>query len=139
MMKKISLLIVILLLATPVFAQDTEQIDWLTNYTPPPTLLNPISGEVVAAKGDVIRFRWSSREGSYGSRENYDFRLYKGYSMSESALMLEKRLPAEAYQFNVNTDRFEHDQMYTWAVRQTYSRIGPSEWQYTSFRVIKKQ
>jgi hypothetical protein len=137
-MKRILLITMILLLAAPIFAKDIKKMDYEFSYIPPPELLYPIGGEVALTGQAFLGFKWSPHEGVSGSRDYYDFRLYKGYNMNEGALLLKVRVPGDIYQYNVNSDRFQDGQVYTWALKQVYNPLRQSDWRYISFKAVKR-
>lgn len=140
-MRKFIVILFILTLITPICAVGARRIapaDDTPDYVPPPVLLNPIGGEVDLRGRDALEFKWSPHEGLTGIREYYDFRLYKGHNTIEEALIMKKRLAGDAYQFNVNSDRFEDGRVYTWFLRQVYSGSRKSHARFISFKVIKK-
>jgi len=137
-MKVMILLIMISLLPIPVFAKDLRDLEVQADYVPPPALIYPIGGEVSLGGKSVLQFKWSPHEGAGGGRDYYDFRLYKGYQMVESALFLKEKLAGDMYQYNISSDRFRENEVYTWALRQIYNPLRKSGWRYISFRVIKK-
>ena len=104
---------------------------------PRPRLLSP-DGEVVDLSGkDEILFKWSPHEGKPIGRDYYDFRIYKGYEMLESALFVKKKIPPREHSVAVGTDMFRSGEVYTWSLRQVYRARGRSDRSFSSFRVIR--
>ena len=105
---------------------------------PRPRLIAPITQKVILTGKDNLEFRWSPHEGDQTKRECYDFRLYDGYYMLSSKLMLNKQIPANEFGLVLKSDMFRHNHVYTWSLRQVYTGSIKSRRSYSSFRVIKK-
>ena len=106
-------------------------------YVPKPRLISPVSTNVDLKEKDGIEFVWSPHESLPRSRKYYDFRLYNGYNMVESNLILKKRLPGNQRKIFVSKDKFKNGDTYTWSLRLGYRGTGKSSRSYHSFKVIK--
>jgi hypothetical protein len=136
MKKTLIVLLVILGMAGPVFAQRFHHY-FLSNYEPMPRLISPV-GETVDLTGkNTLEFVWSPFEGSIAYRHYFDFRLYKGYQTYESTLIFKEQVPRNKYGIVLDAGIFEDGQIYTWTLRGDYVS-GKSQRAYNSFKVIKK-
>jgi len=108
------------------------------SQAPEVRLIKPVQEEVVLSGEKELEFKWSPHEGSLSDRQYYDFRLYKGYDMVESNLILKKRIPHNTYQVSLNADLFEDGRIYTWSLRQVYNDSRKGIRSYQSFKVVKK-
>jgi hypothetical protein len=108
-----------------------------TSNIPQPVLKEPVTGKVGLSGMSELVFRWSPHEGNISQRKHYDFRLYEGYQMIESNLILQNNVSPSQHQLAVNTDIFKINQVYTWSLRQVY-RSGKSQRSTSSFTVIDK-
>jgi len=134
-MRSLCFFLCILLLTTPAFGRGGVAIGRDGDYVPPPRLVSPILSEVDLRGKDTLVFEWSPHEGDPLQRDHYDFRLYKGYSLIESALICKERIPANACTYTVKTDLFQDQEVYTWSVRQVYTGSRKSTRSTSSFRV----
>jgi hypothetical protein len=112
--------------------------DVFSNHIPQPVLKEPITDKVDLSGMSELIFRWSPHEGNISQRKHYDFRLYKGYQMIESNLILQDNVSPNRHQIAVSADTFKVSQVYTWSLRQTY-RAGKSRRSSSSFTVIGKR
>jgi hypothetical protein len=137
--KKTIFILVCLFLFCSVPASDSFIIgsEGPYGHIPQPILKEPVSDKVDLNGKRELLFRWSSHEGDISQRKWYDFRLYEGYQMVESNLILQQNVLPNKYEITVNSDIFKLNQVYTWSVRQTY-RVGKSQRSTSSFTVISK-
>lgn len=120
-MKKIIFIVTCLFIATCAYSQVsiTGRIGGRRGgHVPPPMLLEPISEVVDLSGKDTLEFRWSPHEGRRAQRRSYDFRLYKGYNMIESTLILKRSVPPGKHRIYLDSGLFESGQIYTWSLRQ---------------------
>ena len=111
--------------------------DVFSENIPQPILKEPVTDKVdLSGKSELI-FKWSPHEGDISRRKYYDFRLYDGYQMIESNLILQNNIPPNQHEFAVSADTFKLNQVYTWSLRQTY-RSGKSQRSTSSFTVTSK-
>jgi hypothetical protein len=103
---------------------------------PSPQLVRPLSEVVDLAGKDVLEFKWikfiSGTRVSY-----YDFRLYKGYAMTESTLIFQKQLSGNESKISVDSKMFEDGQVYSWSVRMQIMGQGRGDRSYHSFKIKK--
>ena len=111
--------------------------DIFSENIPQPILKEPVTDKVDLSGKKELIFRWSPHEGNTYQRKYYDFRLYDGYQMIESNLILQNNVSPNQHRFVVSTDMFKLNQVYTWSLRQTY-RVGKSQRSTSSFTVINK-
>jgi hypothetical protein len=111
--------------------------DIFSNNIPQPILKEPIADKVDLSGKSELVFRWSPHEGNISQRKHYDFRLYEGYQMIETSLILKENVSANKHQITVSTDTFKANQVYTWSLRQVY-RAGKSRRSTSSFTVTGK-
>jgi hypothetical protein len=112
--------------------------DVFSNHIPQPVLKEPITDKVDLSGRSELIFRWSPHEGNISQRKHYDFRLYKGYQMIESNLILQDNVSPNKHQIAVSADTFKVNQVYTWSLRQTY-RAGKSRRSSSSFTITGKR
>jgi hypothetical protein len=104
---------------------------------PRPRLISPDDESVdLSGKGELL-FQWSPHEGKPIGRDYYDFRVYEGYEMLESTLLLKKKVPPREHTVSIEADRFRTGRVYTWSLRQVYRAMGKSDRSFSSFRVIR--
>ncbi len=107
----------------------------LFNSIPAPWLLEP-AGDSVDLKGkDFLEFKW--KPDLSVNTDYYDFRLYKGYEMLASTLILKQRVSANEFSFKVAATTFENGQVYTWSVRSVILSGEKSDKSFSSFKVSK--
>lgn len=107
-------------------------------HVPAPELKAPTGEEVVLTSKKALEFVWSHHLGRTYDIRHYDFRLYKGYKMVQSALVFEKKVAPNLYKIELNSDLFEDGQVYTWSLRQLYLGGERSRRSYHSFKIIRK-
>lgn len=98
----------------------------------PAVMLTAPGDNAEVRPGQPLEFRWSS-EG--GSREYYDFRLYKGHETVERGLILKERVPRDQPFYRASPDLFEDGETYAWSVRQV--GIHKSALTYSVFKARK--
>jgi len=108
-----------------------------SQHIPEPDLKRPTS-ELVTLSGDTLEFAWSHHKGSTYDLRYYDFRLYRGIKMVEKNLIFKRKIATNLSSIELGSDMFDSGQMYTWSLRQVYSRNRKSKRGYQSFRVEKE-
>ncbi|MBU1726397.1 MAG: hypothetical protein KJ880_02065 [Candidatus Omnitrophica bacterium] len=102
---------------------------------PEPRLLYPVTDEIVLRGEPFLEFKWMN---NYSNQiEYYELRLYKGYNMYASGLLLKERIPYPGHSFKVASDFFESGQVYTWSLIQVKTDGLKSDRSFNSFKVIK--
>jgi hypothetical protein len=101
-------------------------------------LISPVTDEIDLTGKTTLEFKWSPHEGDATQREYYDFRLYKGYDMLESTLILKKKLYNNESGMVLPAEMFETGQVYTWSMKQAYSGIQKSHRSYSSFKALRR-
>ncbi len=107
------------------------------DFVPQPRILFPDTDSVDLSGKKSLEFAWSPHEGDRFMRKYYDFRLYKGYEMVQSGLMMKKRVAAGTYGLGIDARVFDNGGIYTWSVRQVCRSGGKSHRSYNSFTVTK--
>jgi hypothetical protein len=130
----------VFLLSGPVFSWDGDRMGSRdsSGFVPAPRLVYPNSDEVELKKNASLRFEWSPFEGDRFGRRYYDLRLYRGYQPVESALVLAEQVDAGVYTFEVQSEAFEDQEVYTWTLRQVYDGLRKSDRQQQSFKIVRK-
>jgi hypothetical protein len=141
-LKKITVLTIIIVLAGGVCAHAGRLRNGIYgrgDRVPQPTLLAPTT-ETIDLTGKVeLEFKWSPHESARGFRLYYDFRLYKGYDMTEGNLMVKEKVSSDTYRVAFPADLFQNNGIYTWSLKQVYDGGRKSLRSYQSFTVIKNQ
>ena len=110
--------------------------DMFGDNIPQPKLLKPVTDTIDLSGKKELLFEWSPHEGDTFRRKYYDFRLYKGSQMTESNLILKKKVSPTTHQLSVESALFKQGGEYTWSLRQKY-RSGKSRRSLNSFKVVK--
>ncbi|MFH1878546.1 MAG: hypothetical protein ABH883_07050 [Candidatus Omnitrophota bacterium] len=104
---------------------------------PEPRLIYP-TGETLSTGGaENVTFRWSPHEGFPMIGKYYDFRLYNGYDMVESTLILKEKISGRTHKHQVPASVFRPGETYTWALRMVYPFAGKSRKSFSSFLVVQ--
>ncbi|NQT90865.1 MAG: hypothetical protein HQ558_06385 [Candidatus Omnitrophica bacterium] len=138
-MRKILLLLMIIMLF-PAWALAGSGVFYESafgGYVPAPRIIKPASEEVDLTGKKTLEFKWSRHEGSSVYRKYYDFRLYDGYKMVESTLILKKRVDPSLDHVDLDAALFKTGNVYTWGLRQVY-RGNKSRQVHYPFKVIRK-
>jgi hypothetical protein len=107
----------------------------LFNFISAPWLLEP-AGDSVELKGkDFLEFKW--KPDLSVNTDYYDFRLYKGYPMLASTLILKQRVNANESSFKVAAATFDNGRVYTWSLRRVILTGEKSDKSFSSFKVTK--
>jgi hypothetical protein len=104
---------------------------------PEPVLISPVNDSVDLTGKDSLEFKWSSHESTRGFRRFYDFRLYEGSNLVESALVYKEEVPSEQYAKSLPSKTFENGKTYTWTLKQVYDEGRKSRRSYSTFKVKK--
>lgn len=104
---------------------------------PEPVLLSPTTESVDITGKDSLEFKWSPHEGTRSFRRFYDFRLYEGSNLVESALIYKEQIPPEQYAKSLPSNTFENGKVYTWTLRQVYDEGRKSLRSHNAFKVTK--
>lgn len=120
------------------FARRVAREEVRRDAVPEPRLLVP-KGDVDLYGKDELEFKWSPHEGDRIQRDYYDFRLYMGYNMVESSLILKKKVLPDEFSVFIKASVFKKGAVYTWSLRQVYTGSVKSRKSYSSFHVIKKK
>jgi len=105
------------------------------NYVPEPRLKSPVYETAAIKNNQPLEFSWWNDSGESGG---FVFRLYKGYKMLESNLLLKETLPQNASSFEASPDLFEVGKVYTWSLTRISFAGYKSDRSFNSFRVIKE-
>lgn len=137
-MKKLFILALVLLAASQSFALNCG-IRTRDDYVPQPQLLEPNKDTADISGKEYLVFSWSPHEQTRGFRAYYDFRLYNGYDMLASTLIMKKRVDPHTFSLKLPSSMFEDGRVYTWSLKQVYDPIRKSLRSFNSFKVIKKE
>ena len=141
-MKKALGILFIMMLAAPVFAEHrvglSVNVGGSLSHVPEPRLISPTSEQVDLTGKPSLLFEWSPFEGDITRRDYYDFRIYKGYNRVEANLIFKDKVFKSAYKIDLNANRFEDGQIYTWSVRQVYMNGSKSRKATSSFKAVKR-
>jgi hypothetical protein len=107
----------------------------LFNFIPAPWLLEPASDSVNLAGKESLEFKW--KPDLSVNTDYYDFRLYKGYDMLASTLILKQRVTSNEFSFKIKSDIFETGQTYTWSLRRVILSGEKSDRSFSSFKVSR--
>ncbi len=131
------LIITLLLFGLPAVAGALNGISskGLFNFLSAPWLLAPVTDSINLTGKEFLEFKW--KPDLSVNTDYYDFRLYKGYNMLASTLILKQRVNANEFSFKVNTATFENGQVYTWSLRRVILSGEKSDKSFSSFKVIK--
>ncbi|MCM8790326.1 MAG: hypothetical protein NC938_01305 [Candidatus Omnitrophica bacterium] len=128
--------IVLSLIAGISFGQRMVDFDiGQSDLIAPPRLIEPSVDVIDLTNKDYLEFKWSPHEGEQIKREYYDFRLYRGYQMIESALIFKARIPPRQWSLKLKASIFKNGQVYTWSLRQVYTGVK-SRRSFDSFKVL---
>ena len=140
-MKRKVLLItfLVLVLVLPVLADElqNEQIQAMLRSITKPKLEYPKDVVVSMSNRPFLEFRWAASTNALIKRNYFDFKLYKGKAVERKNLIFAQRLPYDMYSLQVNASLFEHNQVYTWTLTQTYLRGDKVDTSLGSFKVIQ--
>jgi len=107
-----------------------------TDSVPGPTLLYPITDNIVLNGKDKLEFKWMT--GGLVNTRYYEFKIYKGYNMYAKYLIYRCQAPADIEPFTVPVSLFTENQVYTWSIRQVFSSGLKSDKSFSPFKIIKK-
>jgi hypothetical protein len=99
-------------------------------------LFYPTSENVDLQGKETLDFRWSTLRGSPADRRYYDFRLYKGYDISEDSLIYKEQVSPFKGNLSIKSSFFSDKEVYTWSLRQVYL-AGKSDRSTVSFTIHK--
>lgn len=105
------------------------------NYVPEPRLRYPIYETATIKSNQPLEFSWWNDLTETGG---FIFRLYNGYKMLESNLLLKETLPGSASSWQVRAEVLEAGKVYTWSLTRISFAGYKSERSFNSFRVIKE-
>jgi len=103
-------------------------------YPAPPRLVYPIYDEVDLKCKESLEFKWINNV--FGVRY-FEFKLYKGYAMLESTLLLKKVLDYSSDSLKLDSSMFENGQVYTWSLKQIDTAGRKSDRSFNSFKINK--
>lgn len=102
-----------------------------------PRLVSPRGESVSLAPGQPLRLVWSPHEAVDAGGAYFDLRIYSGYQRLESTCVYREKLDKRVHVAELDPGLFRNGEVYTWALRKVYDRIGNSDWSTTSFVVLK--
>jgi hypothetical protein len=101
---------------------------------PAPWLLEPVTDKIDITGKDALEFKW--KPDLSVNTDYYDFRLYKGYDMLASTLILKQKLEGNVSSFKVKAETFENGQVYTWSLRRVILSGEKSDKSFSSFKIV---
>jgi hypothetical protein len=136
-MKIAAALFFVLLSISPASAQGLSRSGPMgfSDFQPGPQLIYPLGDELDLSGKGFLEFKWR-RDTVYASR--YIFKLYKGHSMYESALILKQEVSARQISCQVRSDLLEEGEVYTWSLTMVFFSGNKSDKSFSSFKIIKK-
>jgi hypothetical protein len=141
-MKKLTLILLALALTVPALAGDrvglSVNVGGSLSHVPEPRLLSPTTEQVDLTGQTSLVFEWSPFEGDITRRDYYDFRVYKGYNRVAENLIFKEKVSKSSHKMDLNADRFENGQVYTWSVRQVYMNGSKSRKAAASFKAVRR-
>jgi hypothetical protein len=105
-------------------------------YYPAPELWYPVTQDIDLTGEAVLQFKW--RRVDQTKTDHYIFKLYKGYNMLETNLILKENIAPDQYPFKLPKETFEVGQVYTWSLRQVYLNGAKTDIASSPFKIIKK-
>lgn len=108
----------------------------LLELRPAVELFYPVTQDIDLSAKSSLQFRW--REINITQTDHYEFKLYKGYDMVGSALVLKQDVSGDGCPLELAEANFEINQVYTWSLKQIYLGGQKSERSYGTFKIIKK-
>jgi len=102
---------------------------------PAPRLLYPIYDTVVLKGNTPLEFRWLN---DYVWTGHFIFKLYKGYNMYASGLILKQDVSPEESGIKIDSGLFSDGQVYTWSLVTVGFDGQKSDKSFNSFKVIRK-
>jgi len=106
------------------------------DFRPAADLFYPTTEDIDLSGRDVLQFKWEQKD--IIQTDHYEFKLYKGYNMSDSTLVLKQNVSRGQYPFELPAENFEINQVYTWSLKQVYLSGTKSDKAFSSFKIIKK-
>ncbi len=106
------------------------------NDRPPVDLFSPITNDIdLSGKAD-LEFKW--RRINLTRTDHYLLKIYNGYDMLESTLILKQEIKVDQYPVTIPAKTFELNKTYTWSLVQVYSDGSKSDKSSSPFTIIKK-
>ncbi len=107
-----------------------------SNFVPGPTLLSPVTEDIVLTGKDFLEFKWIRTD--LVRTDHFDFRLYKGYAATASNRIFKQQFLAAQYPVKLPVSMFEAGQVYTWVLIQVYLGGEKGDKSFSSFKIIEK-
>ncbi|MDO8662700.1 MAG: hypothetical protein Q7K98_05725 [Candidatus Omnitrophota bacterium] len=135
-MKKSWVLIVVALVLFFTTYLSANDVRFTRMGTPPePRLLYPIYDTAILFGNNPLEFRWFN---TYIGTDHFIFKIYRGYSMYESALIYKQNISPGESSIKIKADLFDDSQIYTWSLIRVAFGGEKSDKSFNSFKVIKK-
>jgi len=136
-MKRIAIIFISLYLAFFLFALGSHaNARGLGRYDsfPGPQLVSPIADDIVLPAGSSVKFKWLCERMT--TTDYYEFRLYKGYSMTVDTLIKKDNVKPGDCEIELPAESFEINQVYTWSLKQVFLSGQKSDKSFVSFKII---
>lgn len=104
--------------------------------TPPVRLVYPVSENVDLAQNASLVFQWN--DNFIIDTDSYDFRLYKGYDIDASSLLVRLNVDNDQDTAEVDSSYFKDGETYTWSLIRIDKSGQKSERAYNSFRANRQ-
>jgi hypothetical protein len=137
-MVKIKITVALLVIAAFLFSADAFAQRRRGSYDsyPAPDLLSPVTDNIDLTGKPALEFKWQRTAES--QTDYYEFRLYKGYEMTEGSLIVKRKVEVGDYPVEVEAKKFEAGQVYSWSLWQVFIEGGKSDRARGTFKVIRK-
>jgi len=129
----LSSLLIVLALAGGAFAYRMNNI---SNDRPSVDLFSPVTDNIDLSGKANLEFKW--RRINFTQTDHYRFKIYSGYNMLESTLILKQDVGVNQYPVEIPAKTFRLNQAYTWSLVQVYVDGSKSDNSYSPFTIIKK-
>ena len=108
----------------------------MSRFVPGPTLLYPTADHTKISGKDFLELRWERTD--WIDTEHYIFKLYKGYILGESDLVMRMDVPESAYPIKVPVEKLQINQVYTWSLQQVLLGGLKSDRSFSTFKITEK-
>lgn len=111
-------------------------INIYNDFVPGPTLLYPVTEDIVLTGKDYLEFRW--RRSELVMTDHLVFKLYKGYNTVQDNLIIRQDFHIDTYPIKLPASQFEEGEVYTWVLIEVFRSGKKSDKSFSSFKIIKK-
>lgn len=129
----LSAMLAVLILAGGAFAYRMNN---MLNDRPSVGLFSPVTDNIDLSGKTNLEFKW--RRINLTQTDHYRFKIYSGYNMLESTLILKQDVGVNQYPVTIPAKTFGLNQTYTWSLVQVYVDGSKSDNSSSPFTIIKK-